>query len=98
MALKIRSKTHFLCGALLISVPLCAAKELFHRETQRRLREARRKSPESNLSAAFPENDGRIIQPKLRRHTVHHGFVDRSSNPVADKLGKEIHRDEELTW
>ena len=51
--LEIRSKTHFLCGTLRISVPLCVAKEMFHRETQRRLREARRKSPESILPAAF---------------------------------------------
>ena len=34
-------------------MPLCVANELFHRETQRRLREPRGKSPESNLSAAF---------------------------------------------
>src|SRR5208283_3568759 len=39
---------------------------------------------------------GRLIQLILRHRTVHHGFLDRSSNPVADRLGKATNWDEEL--
>jgi hypothetical protein len=47
--------------SLRISVPLCVAKELFHRETQRWLREPRRKSPESNVSDAFLEAVSKMV-------------------------------------